>query len=223
MYQEQKSRSSSIKMFKRNGRLNELEKPEHKQHRIQGFSPGQTGGPPRWWKFCTSPQTKYRPRVLTRACPLQLSFVPENFKHFTSFSLNFDYFLAQNCIRKLYFMLKTPKIALFCWGGYFWPQRKFFQDPLIWLCPRRESPPSDSIPNGDRKLSPKASPPPPPKILWKTLGYNRNPTGIVATACLWLTQFKFPGMQHSITFSCFLVFKPIVSLSRRDFYFRHIT
>ena len=82
--------------------------------------------------------------------------------------------LVQNCIRKLYFMLKTSKFALILLKGHFYPQWTIFPSPpLIWLHPRREFPPSDSVPDRDRKLSPKASPP--PKILWKnTELYKHN-------------------------------------------------
>ena len=46
-------------------------------------------------------------------------------------SLNFDYFLAQNWIRKLCFMLKAPKFVLMLLtGGAFWPQLTIFQVPL---------------------------------------------------------------------------------------------
>ena len=35
------------------------------------------------------------------------------------FSFNFDNFLDQNCVRKLYFMLKTPKFAqILRWGAF---------------------------------------------------------------------------------------------------------
>ena len=62
---------------------------------------------------------------------------------------HFDYFLAQNCIRKLYFMLNTPKFALILLWGHFWPHsRQFFPStpssdsvpnvsPPIWLRPQR--------------------------------------------------------------------------------------
>ena len=40
----------------------------------------------------------------------QLSFVPKIAKILPYFSVNFDYFLAQNCTRKLKIMLKTPHL-----------------------------------------------------------------------------------------------------------------
>ena len=77
-------------------------------------------------------------------------FCPPKFqKILPNFSLNFDYFSAQNCIRKLYFMLKTPKFANFAVRGiYIGLSRQFFQAsprltpsssgvPPIWLCPQR--------------------------------------------------------------------------------------
>ena len=94
------------------------------------------------------------------------------------FSLNFDYFLAQTWNRKLFLMLKTPKFALS------WPQQTIFSSPLssdslpdAISPPPTRFPPPDAIPppiwlrpRRDRKSSPKASPPPPPKILWKNPG-----------------------------------------------------
>ena len=98
--------------------------------------------PPRRQKFCPSPPTDYRPRFLTRACLPQLSFVTKNFIFFPHFSLNFEYSLAQNCIRKLYFMLKTPKFALIVpYGDIFGLSGQFFQVPphltlsTMWVPP----------------------------------------------------------------------------------------
>ena len=88
----------------------------------------------------------------------QLSFAPKNFKKFLPhFSLKFDYFLAQNCIRKLYFMLKNTKICSnFAVGGHFWPQRTIFPSPPSSDSVPNVNPPSDSIPE---------SKPPPKKIV----------------------------------------------------------
>ena len=73
--------------------------------------------------------------------PLNWVLSPKISKIPTNFSLNFDYFLAQNCIRKSYFKLKTPKFVLICCRGHFWPQRTIFPSPLLtWLCPRCKSP-----------------------------------------------------------------------------------
>ena len=87
----------------------------------------------------------------------QLSFVPENFKNFTSFFS--QYFLAQICIRKLYFLLKPPKFALFCCGDIFGLSGQFVQVPPYLTPTAKQGPPSDSVPNGDRKSSLKANPP----------------------------------------------------------------
>ena len=63
-------------------------------------------------KFC-SPLTNCRPHFLTKACPHPTEFCPWKFQKFYLIFLSiFDYFFAQNCIRKLYFKLKTPKFAL---------------------------------------------------------------------------------------------------------------
>ena len=67
-----------------------------------------TGGPPGSKYFACPPQLT-TVHAFWPECFPQLSFVLKNFKNFT-FSLKFDYFLAQNCIRKLYFMLKTPNL-----------------------------------------------------------------------------------------------------------------
>ena len=80
----------------------------------------------------------------------------------------FDYFLAQNCIRKLYFMLKNTKICSNFAVGTFWPQHTIFPSPPSSDSVLDAIPPSDSVPDGDRKSSPKASPP--PKILLKNPG-----------------------------------------------------
>ena len=111
-------------------------------------------------KFCLfpPPPTDRHPCFLTRACPLQLSLVPKKFKSFTHFSLNFDYFLAQNCIRKLYFMLKTPNkiCSNFAVRGHFWPQWTIFQSPppICHLTPSlmRVLPSSDSVPDASPPL-----------------------------------------------------------------------
>ena len=84
------------------------------QIRLQtsGFFSWGTGGIPYAAKILPVPPPNSRPCFLTRACPLQPSLVPRNSKVLLIFFLNFDYFIAKNCIRKLYFMLKTPKFAL---------------------------------------------------------------------------------------------------------------
>ena len=80
------------------------------QH-TQGFFPGELGVPLGGENFARPPNRPPSPLF----DQTQLNFVPENFKILllAHFSFNFDYFFAQNCIiRKLYFMLKTPKFAL---------------------------------------------------------------------------------------------------------------
>ena len=123
-----------------------------------------TGGTPGGKNFARPPPTDHCSSFLTKACPIQLSFVPKNFKNFTSFFSQFwlRYFLAQNCIRKVYFMHKTPKFANFwCRGTFLASANNFSKFPPpphltpspMWV------PPSDSVPDGDRKPSPNASPP----------------------------------------------------------------
>ena len=80
------------------------------------------------------------------------------------FSLNFGYFLAQNCIRKLYFMLKTPKFALiFGLSGQFFLVPHHLSPSPMWtphLSPSR---------TGTEKSSRKQVPPN-QKFCDKTLG-----------------------------------------------------
>ena len=115
----------------------------------QGFFLGDWEGPPGGKNFAHPPQPTAVPAFLTRACSLNWVLSLKISKISTHFSLNFVYFLAQNCIRKLYFMLKTPKFALILLGGYFGLQQTIFPSPLssdsitdasspppIWLGPR---------------------------------------------------------------------------------------
>ena len=188
-------------------------------------------GSPRWQKWCLSPQPTAVPVLWPEPVPPKWVLSPKISKILPHFPLNFDYFSAQNSIRKLYFMLKIPTFVLFCWGGAFLASAagcKFIskfctctaisvhsswgwgwymilhcktviqaeicvakclkcgafcsmiqlnlhpaQQTIVSSPPSSDSildasshPPSDSVPEGDRKLSPKASPPA-PKILWK--------------------------------------------------------
>ena len=77
-----------------------------------------------------------------------------------NFSLNFDYFLAQNCIRKLYFMLKTPKFALILLvGGILASANNISKSPIIDSVPD-VSPPSIWLrPWWVLKIFPVTSPP----------------------------------------------------------------
>ena len=86
----------------------------------------------------------------TEFCPWKLQ------KFYLILLSTFDYFLAQNCIRKLYFMLMLL-CSNFAAGGIFGLSGQYFQVPPIWLRPDASPPPCDSVPDGDRKLSPKAS------------------------------------------------------------------
>ena len=88
----------------------------------QGFF----GGVPRWQKFCLSPQPTSIPTFRPEPVPPTWVMSPKISKLLPHFSLNFDYFLAQNCIRKLYFMLKAPNFAV---GGIFGLSGQFFQVP----------------------------------------------------------------------------------------------
>ena len=143
---------------------------------------GRTRGSPRQQKFCPSPATKHRPRFLTRVCPPQLSFVPKDFKNFTSFFLNFNYFSAQNCIRKLYFCLKYQNLLYFCCRGHFWPQLTIFPSPPSSDSdPNTSSPPphlTPSLTGTENRLRKQV---PPPKMLWKKACVTFNLTLHVET------------------------------------------
>ena len=69
-------------MFKRNGRLNELEKPEHKQHRIQGFSPGRTGGSPQVVKILYIPTNQLPSPLFDQSLSPSTEFCPRKFQKF---------------------------------------------------------------------------------------------------------------------------------------------
>ena len=85
-------------------------------------------------------------------------FPPNILPHF---SLNFDFFLPQNCIRKLYFMLQTSKFAvILVWGGILGLSWQFFQVPLIWFHPWHKSPPPFWLhPWREPKIATKGKPP----------------------------------------------------------------
>ena len=72
------------------------------------------GGPPGSKNFACSLQMTAVPAFWSEPVPPNWVLSPKILPHF---SLNFDYFLAQNCIRKCSFMLKTPKFALILQGG----------------------------------------------------------------------------------------------------------
>ena len=77
--------------------------------RIRVFFPGGTGCPPSGDKNIAHPPNDRCPHFLIRASPPNSFLSPKIPKILPHFALNFDYFLVQNCIRKLYFMLKTQK------------------------------------------------------------------------------------------------------------------
>ena len=113
---------------------------------LAGFFSWGTGGPiTQAAKMLPVPPTDHCPHFLMRAYP-QISFVPENFKNYTSFknSLDFDCFSAQKCTRKI---LEIAHIGV---GGIFGLREQSLLSP----------PSSDSVHDRDRKSSPKVSPPP---------------------------------------------------------------
>ena len=128
-------------------------------HQCQGFFPRRGrggGGVPLGSKNVALPPTDCHPNILTRACPHNpQSFVTKNVKTAPESSI------------------LSLKHQILLWGVHFFPQRTIFSSSaLTWLRPQCQSPPSNSIPDGDCKLSPKAVPP--PKILWKTLSVTQG-------------------------------------------------
>ena len=70
------------------------------------------------------------PRFLTRPFPPNWVLSPNISKISPNFSLNFDYFLPQNCIRKPFFLCFNTKICSnFAAGGIFGLSGQFFQVP----------------------------------------------------------------------------------------------
>ena len=148
-----------------------------------GFFPGGTRGvSPRQRKFCPSPVPTAVPTFWPEPVPPRV-LSPKIYKILPHFALNCDYFLAQNCFRSSILCLKHQNFCSnFSGGGIFGLSRQFFQVPLIWLCPWRESPPSDSVPEGDQKSSLKASPPH-RKFCEKTLVFPHKLNLCSARAC----------------------------------------
>ena len=122
---------------------------------------------------------------------------PKVSKFLPHFSLNFDYFLSQNCIRKLYNTTICPNFAIV---GHFRPQWTIFLSfLLIWLSPRRESPPplppSDSVPDGG-KSSLKISPPPIKKKICEEFGKKKE--SVLSFSCMesWFEVWWWGGVSH---------------------------
>ena len=115
-----------------------------------GFFPGGLGGFPQAGKILPIPQPIPVPAFWPEPVPPNWVLSPKISKILPHFSLNFDYFSAQNCIRKLYFVLKTKFALILLWGGIFGSANNF-----------SKSPPSDSVADGDQKSSPQSKPPRP--------------------------------------------------------------
>ena len=140
------------------------------------FLPGGLGVPRRW-KILPVSLIDRCPHFLTtcRACT-QLSFVPENFKNVTSFFSQFWFTLQLITASESSIVCLKHQNLLheFHWGGgIFGLSGQLSKSSIILLHPRSKSPQSDSIPNGDRKSSPKASSPPPLKKKF----CEKNPPG----------------------------------------------
>ena len=156
---------------------------------------------PRWQKFCPSPNRPLSPLFDQSLSPPQLSFVPQNFKNFTSlFSEFWLPFSSKLHRRALFYAWNTKICSNFAVGVHYWPQQTIFPNP----------PSSDSVPNvrpppiwlhpwWGPKITPESNPP--PKILWKNPGGGTGDKGQggdwdkegKSTVCIcWCTvQFKF--------------------------------
>ena len=106
-----------------------------------------------------TPQPTAIPAFWPEPVPANWVLSPKISKISPHFSLNFDYFLGQNCIRKLYFMLKTPKFALILRWGHSWSQRIIFPTAPPHLTP---------FPTGTENR-PRKQASPPSKFCEKTL------------------------------------------------------
>ena len=92
---------------------------------------------------------------------------PKISKNVPHFSLNFGFFLAQNCIRKLYFMLKTPKLL---YGSIFGLSGQFLQvPPHLTPSPTQVPPPTWLHPRRGLKIIPESKSHPHQNFCVKTL------------------------------------------------------
>ena len=103
----------------------------------------------------------------------QLSFIPQNFKNFTSLFSPFWLLFSSKLHQKALFYAWNTKICSnLVVGDIFGLSGQFFQVPPPHLTlSLARVPPSDSLLDGDRKLSLKVSPPP-TKILWKNPAWS---------------------------------------------------
>ena len=127
----------------------------------QVFFPGGLGVHPGSGNFACPP-TDHRPHFSSRACPPQLSFVPGNFKYLRfQFVLMFSSKLHQKAV---FYAWNTKTWAILASGDNFSKSPSYDLTPTpTWV------PPSDAVPNEDRKIV-LESKSPPPKILWKNHG-----------------------------------------------------
>ena len=148
------------------------------------------------------PPTDRCPRFLTRACPPQLSFVPQNFKNFTSlFSEFWLPFSSKLHRRALFYAWNTKICSNFAVGVHYWPQQTIFPNPPSSdSVPDVRAPPSDFIPDGDQKSSLKATPH--QKFCEKTLegGQGTRDKEVTETKRESL-RFSFVGVRYSLSFT----------------------
>ena len=98
---------------------------------LAGFFPG--GGGDHGKNFAHLLQPTAVPTFWPEPVFPQLSFVPENFKNFTSFFSQFWPLFSSKLHQKALFYAWNTKICSnFAVGGHFWPQRTiFFMSPFI--------------------------------------------------------------------------------------------
>ena len=131
------------------------------QLQILRVFPGGTGVPQGGKNFARTLQPTVIPTFWPKSVPPS-KFCPQKFLILPHFSLNFDYFIAQNCIRKFYFKLKTQKNCSNFAVGAFLASANIFPSP-----PSSDSV-SDTSPPPHLTPSLKASPPP-------TKNFVKNP------------------------------------------------
>ena len=131
-----------------------------------GFFTGEWGFPQAAKNLPIPPTDRY-PRFLTRACPPNWVLSPKISIILPHFSLNFDYFLAQNCIRKLY--LNTTICSNFAVGGHSLASADNFPGPPHLTSSPMWVPPIWLRPQQGLKIVPESKSPPHQKFCEKTL------------------------------------------------------
>ena len=115
-------------------------------------------GSPGSKNFARPPQSIVVPSS-TRACSPPTEFFPKISKILPHFSLNFDLFELKTALESFILCLKHTICSNFAVGGIFGCSGQFFQVQPHSTLSLMRVPPSDYVPNGNRKSSSKTSPP----------------------------------------------------------------